>query len=108
MVPIAPGEAYVGVGFHRDSASAATLYSITVQRCMRDNRPVATDSASAATFSIKVQHCMHDNRPVAAYRCNGDCSFQGVHVGHVVYYILQTQIIIFGGPWASSCLGGLR
>ena len=94
MVPIAPGEAYVGVGFHRDSASAATLYSITVQRCMRDNRPVATDSASAATFSITVQRCMRDNRPVAAYRCNGDCSFPGVYVGQVVYYILHRRVII--------------
>ena len=108
MVPIAQGEAYVGLRIsliNRDSASAATLFSITVQRYMRD-RPVATDSASAATFSITVQRCVRDNRPVAAYRCDGYCvakcssghsctySFPGVHVGQAVYYILQLEQII--------------
>ena len=87
MVPIASGEAYVG------------------PRISSRNR----DGASAATFSITVQRCIRDNRPVAAYRCNAYCMAQ-VFFGPFVHLqsfrcsrgrssVLHTTISLYHTSW---------
>ena len=67
------------------SASATALFSITVQRCMRDNRPVAMGSASAAAYRCSSNRMA---QVYVGYSCSYSCP--GVLVGQVVYYILHT------------------